>query len=99
MCQGPADLGKRVIVDVWDWDVGGRGDFMGHVEASLRELLDAAASGAALPLLAPPPPHKQECGRLYVERAVLGFPEVRRPARRPATRRAASTWASSRGAL
>ena len=70
------DLNKSVLIDVWDWDRGGDSDFMCYREVKLQELMDAAKSKAPLPLMPPPEGHQQNVGRLYVDRAIIGYPEV-----------------------
>jgi hypothetical protein len=70
------DLSKKVLIDVWDWDRGGDCDFMCYCEVSLLELIDAVKSKAPLPLLPPPEGHEQNVGRLYVDRADVGYPLV-----------------------
>lgn len=72
---GLVDLNKRVLIDVWDKDMNAD-DFMCYLEVSLQELVDAAESKAPLYLQAPPEGSKQSVGRLYVDKAVVGFPEV-----------------------
>ena len=66
---GTVDLSKRVLIDVWDDDVGSSDDFMCFVEVTLRDLVTAASSRAPIALLPPPEPAKQRVGRLYVDKA------------------------------
>jgi len=49
---------------------------MCYCEVSLLELIDAVKSKAPLPLLPPPEGHEQNVGRLYVDRADVGYPLV-----------------------
>mmetsp|Transcript_55824 Transcript_55824/g.116793 ORF Transcript_55824/g.116793 Transcript_55824/m.116793 type:complete len:2524 (-) Transcript_55824:513-8084(-) len=47
---------------------------MGYVEVSLEDLIDCAESGS--PLQVQGPKGKEDAGRLHVEKAVVGFPQV-----------------------
>ena len=53
-------------------------DCMGSIEISLQGLLDAAKSGSALQVQPPPMADgpNQDAGKLYVEVASVGFPQV-----------------------
>ncbi len=35
------DLTKKLLLDIWDYDFGSKDDFIGFLEVSLQELLDA----------------------------------------------------------
>ncbi len=72
---------KRALVILWDRDAGRNPQYMGSIEISLQGLLDAVKSGSALQLR-PPPKDKlddteKDAGRLYVEVASVGYPQVR----------------------
>jgi len=73
---GVVDLSKKILVDIWDSDRQSHDDFMCYREVSLQQLMDAAASGRPLELLPPPEGQEQDVGRLYVDRAIIGFPQV-----------------------
>ena len=73
------DLSALVLIDLWDYDVLKARDFMGYVEVSLEDLIDCAESGS--PLQVQGPKGKEDAGRLYVEKADVGFPQVRRTSR------------------
>ncbi len=69
------DLSRKVIIDLWDEDVVAP-DFMGYLEISLQGLVDAAGGKTALEVKPPPSKKAAEAGRLYVECATIGFPQV-----------------------
>jgi hypothetical protein len=71
------DLGKKVLIDVFDYDFGKTDDFIGFTEPTLRQLLDAAVSATPLQLSPPPPPHKQDAGWIFVDKALLALPQAR----------------------
>ena len=75
--HGELDLQKKFVIDIWDWDPPPFShDFMGYIEVSTQDLLTAYKTGDPLPLLPPPPPHKQNVGCLYVQKAVRALPKV-----------------------
>jgi hypothetical protein len=53
-----------------------KSDFMGFVEVSLQDLILCAQNGSAIPVQAPAGMENTNAGRLYVEKATLGFPQV-----------------------
>lgn len=75
--QGEVDLKKKILIDIWDWDPPPLShDFMGFIEVSIQDLLDAGLKGNPLALRPPPLPHKQEVGSLYIDKAILALPQV-----------------------
>jgi len=79
ICNGAVDLKAGVLIDLWDHDVLNAREFMGYVEVSLEDLIDCAESGS--PLQVQGPKGKEDAGRLHVEKAVVGFPQVKRTSR------------------
>jgi hypothetical protein len=69
------DLDSKFLVDVWDKDYTSS-DFIGYREFTLRELLQLSISKVPIALSPPPLPHKQNAGKLVVEVARPGFPQV-----------------------
>jgi hypothetical protein len=52
-------------------------DFMGYLEISMEDLLNVSGKGHTQKFLKPPPPpHKQEVGCLYVDKAIVALPQV-----------------------
>ena len=78
LCRGEVNLSRKILIDIWDHDAGRAPDFMGYLEITLQGLVDAAREKTALQVK-PPPSEKgkvEDAGRLYVESATLGFPQV-----------------------
>ncbi len=69
------DLESKFLIDVWDKDYT-YNDFIGYREFTLRELLQLSISKVPISLNPPPLPHKQNAGKLVVEVARPGFPQV-----------------------
>ncbi len=63
-----------MLIDLWDHDTLNARDFMGYVEVSLNDLITCAENGS--PLQVQGPQGKEDAGRLYVEKALVGFPQV-----------------------
>jgi hypothetical protein len=70
------DLDSKFLIDVWDKDTMTADDFIGYRELTLRELLKFSISKAPIDLSPPPPPHKQNAGKLVVDVVRPGFPQV-----------------------
>ena len=68
--------GRKILLDVFDWDRFSAPDFMSFIEVTLAELIDLKGKPHGLPLRPPPAPHKQEVGELWVDRAELAYPQV-----------------------
>jgi hypothetical protein len=77
--MGAVDLEARVLIDLWDHDTLNARDFMGYVEVTLEDLIACAESGS--PLQVQGPQGREDAGRIYVEKAVVGFPQVKRTSR------------------
>ncbi len=73
--MGAVDFEARVLIDLWDHDTLNARDFMGYVEVSLEDLIASAESGS--PLQVQGPQGKDDAGRIYVEKSVIGFPQVK----------------------
>jgi hypothetical protein len=74
ICKGQVDWEACVLIDLWDHDRLNSRDFMGYVEVSLEDLIACAEGGC--PLQVKGAQGKEDAGRLYVEKAVIGFPQV-----------------------
>jgi hypothetical protein len=73
---GNFDLDSKFLIDVWDKDLITANDFIGYLEFTLRELLQSSINQIPMTLSPPPLPHKQHAGKLVIDVARPGFPQV-----------------------